>query len=130
MNWAIRDCGRASPGGRTKVAVEELVVEVVEVRLVVEGRRPGPAVAAVVRLRPQHGERRPGHAGEQVGVAEEHPAGERQHVRDQHLHRVAVRGLRHARRHAQAQRSGQHRPQQARWQYGNCADSSGCGSAP
>ena len=44
MNWAIRDCGRASPGGRTKVAVEELVVEVVEVRLVVELRDPREAV--------------------------------------------------------------------------------------
>mmetsp|Transcript_71468 Transcript_71468/g.209872 ORF Transcript_71468/g.209872 Transcript_71468/m.209872 type:complete len:297 (+) Transcript_71468:360-1250(+) len=72
------------------VCVELLVVEVVEVRVVLGAGHPGPAVAAVVELRAQHGEDDPGHEGERVSLDEGAAEGEGHRIRHQHLQRMAV----------------------------------------
>mmetsp|Transcript_9837 Transcript_9837/g.26699 ORF Transcript_9837/g.26699 Transcript_9837/m.26699 type:complete len:266 (+) Transcript_9837:116-913(+) len=96
----VRAVQRVQPTQQPVVAVELLVVEVVEVGVVVQVEHPRPAVAAVVELGAQH--RKDSPAEDAVGVrsADNRTEGQRQRIRDEHLDGVAVGGH-------QANRSGE-----------------------
>merc|ERR1712070_27347 len=78
------------PAQRTIAHIELLMVEVVEVRVLVERRRPWHLVPTVVVLCGQDGEHHPSSHGVQVSSEEEAAEEERPQVRGQHFYRMAV----------------------------------------